>query len=173
PEVGLARAAFGRGHLDSRAAVREEHARLRFLALETTGHAAADRSDDGPTATEEGAEPAHPAPHAPRIVLGEGHGGSEDVVGRPHLATAHVRVLAKLAGLFERALLHHVPHTDAALDHDEAVRLLDHEADEAHRRAELIAREGPPHVVLRLHHGHRAHGLVAALEVGGGARGRP
>src|SRR5882724_1216062 len=148
-EVGLARAAFGRGHLDPRAAVRERHARLGLLELETTGHA---------------------APDAARIVLGEGYGGGEDVVGRHHLATAHVRVLAKLAGFVERTLLHHVLHAHAALDHDEAVRLLDHEANEAYGGAELIAREGPPHVVLRLHHGHRAHGLVAALEVGSGAR---
>src|SRR5204863_7547850 len=84
-EVRLAGAALGRRHLDSRATVRQQHARLRLLELEAAGHGATDRSDGGSASTEEGTDRAQPAADAPRVVLGEGHGGREDVVSRHHL----------------------------------------------------------------------------------------
>ena len=83
---------------------------------------------------------------------------------RHHLPAAHVRALAQLAGLRELALLHDVLHADAPLDDDEAVRLLDHHANQAGRRLQAVAIQRLHDVVLRLDDGQRAHRLVALLD---------
>src|SRR5262249_20147984 len=49
-EVGLARVALGRGHLDARAAVRQEHAGLRLLELDPAADGSADGARDRPAA---------------------------------------------------------------------------------------------------------------------------
>jgi hypothetical protein len=59
--------------------------------------------------------------------------------------------------------LHRVLHADAALDDDEAVGLLHHEADQADRRLQVVGAERLQHEVLRLHDGQRAHRLVTML----------
>ena len=101
-------------------------------------------------------EAAEAAAHAAGVLVGEDDSRREDVVRRDHLALADVGLLAQLARVLQRALLHHVAHARAPLDDDEAVRLLDHQADQADRGAELVAREAPRHRVLGLDHGHRA-----------------
>src|SRR5262245_33261799 len=111
------------------------------------------------------------AAHAARIVLGEDDSRRHDEIRCCHLAASHVRALAQLAGLLERALLHHVLHADATLDDEEAVRLLDHEPEEPGRGSEAIARQHRQYVALRLHDGERAHGPVTSLEVGRRADG--
>src|SRR5215813_811132 len=174
-EVGLAGAALGRRHLDTRSGIGEQHARLRFLELEAAGDAAPDGSHHRAVPAEERPEAAQATAHATRVVLREDHGGSEDEIGGHHLATTHVGVLAELTGVAEGALLHHVLHARAPLHHDEAVGLLDHQPDEADRRAKLVARERPSHVVLGLHDGEGSHRLVTALQIGaalGPARSR-
>ena len=52
----------------------------------------------------------------------------------------------------------------AALDDDEAVRLLHHQADEAGGRLQAVASQRRHDVVLRLDDRERAHRLVAVLE---------
>src|SRR5262249_22563848 len=124
-----------------------------------------DCSGDPAATSEDRRDPAGTAADAARVALREDHRRREDVVGGHHLTTAHVRVLTELATVRERPLLHHVLHAEPALDHQEAVRLLDHEADETDGRAELIARERAADVVLRLHDGERTHRLVTVLEI--------
>ena len=81
-----------------------------------------------------------------------------------HLTAAHVRALARLARLRELPLLHHVLHPGAPLDDDEAVGLLNHQADEADGRLEVVAQQRRQDLALRLDDSHRAHRFVAVLE---------
>ena len=98
------------------------------------------------------------------VVLGERDRGRQDVIGRHHLAAADVGVGPQLARVGQRALLHRVLHADAAFHDDEAVGLLDHHADQAGRRLQVVGAQVAQDLILRLHHGHGAHRLVAALE---------
>ena len=106
------------------------------------------------------------AADAAGVVLGEHDGRCEDEVGaspsgrRPCWSSAR-----SSPELRELALLHHVLHPGAALDHDEAVRLLDHHAGSARpvTRGCSGCSDGEDDV-LRLDHGQRAHRLVAMLE---------
>ena len=66
----------------------------------------------------------------------------------------------------EGAFLHRVLKTDAALDHDEAIRLLNHQTDQTHRRAELVGAERRKDEILRLHHRHGPHRSGTVLEPG-------
>ena len=52
----------------------------------------------------------------------------------------------------------------AALDDDEAVRLLNHHADQADRRLQVVAHQRREDFALRLDDSHRAHRFVAVLE---------
>jgi hypothetical protein len=132
----------------------DEHARLRFLELQAAGDAADDAAESRDRA----------AADAARVAFREHDRGSHDEVSRDHLAAAHVRSVAHLAGAGELPLLLKIAHAGAALDDDEAVGLLDHHADEAHRRGQFVARERGDDFALRLDDGHRAHRLVALLK---------
>src|SRR4029079_6276787 len=55
-------------------------------------------------------------------------------------------------------------HANAALAEDEAVRLLNHHANQADRRREVIPAERDEHFVLRFDYGHRGSWSVTVLE---------
>ncbi len=109
-------------------------------------------------------ETADGAAKAPGIVLGEDDVGSQNEIRGDHLAAAEIRVLTQLTRGRKLALLHRVLHSHPALDHEEAVGLLNHQADQAGRGLQPVSRERLGGIVLRLGDCHRAHRLVTLLQ---------
>jgi len=152
----MARSAFFVLH--SAARVGDEHARLRLLELDPSGN----RAQHSGAAPEEST---HGRTGAAGVVLGKHDRRREHEIGGDHLSAAHIRALAQLARRGQRALLHQVPHAGAALDDDEAVRLLNHHPNESDRRRQVVARQRDQHFVLRLDDGHGAHRGIAVFEL--------
>jgi hypothetical protein len=140
-------------------------------------------------ATAPATAPSTPKPEARSQACGRAAGlareldaGAHGVVGRDHLALAEAAAAAHLAALLQFTLAHHVVLGAAALDDDEAVALLDHQAQHRQRGAELVfAQLEIPGRVDVLFHRQRAQGFGALLEGGvvvlgrgaaGGARHR-
>jgi hypothetical protein len=137
---------------------------MGFLELQAAG----DGADHRASAAEAAHQPAERTADAARIALAEDDAGGDDEVGRHHLALADVLAALHLAAGRQRAFLHHVLHADAALHHLEAVGLLDHHADQAHRRVQAVAAQACQDVALRLDHRDRALRGVALLELHAG-----
>src|SRR5690606_26775678 len=141
-----------------------QHAGLRLLELQSA-------SDRAKYATFGAAEQStQRAAHAARIVLGEHDSGCKHEISADHLAATHVRALAQLARLLQCALLHHVLHADAAIDHDQSGRMLHHHADQTGGILLTVTRPRLLTIFLGFDHRERAHGLVTMLEAIGALR---
>ena len=148
------RASFGGCHLNAAARVGDQHARLRFLELQPAGNRREFSAEQAP---------GHAA-YAAGIVLGKDDGRRHDEIGSHHLPATEVRALPGLASRGKLSLLHQVLHPGAALDDDEAVRLLNHQADQSNWAMTGVPHQRRKDLALWLNNSHRAHRLVTVLE---------
>ena len=129
-EVGVRAGALRCRNLYARAVVGQHQHSGRFVGANAAGNSA------------EHTQAAAKAAEATATAAGA-TGADQDfrrhaVVGRDHLAAAHVAAGAALARRGNGALALHVGEGAAALDHDEAVALLNHQAQHGHGGAQFV-----------------------------------
>src|SRR5690606_22756829 len=120
-EIEVAGGAFCRRNLHRGAVVDQQQGGGRLIAAEAARHHAQDT-----------AAKAAQAAAATTGLAGEVHGWAHGVVGSDHLTLLEVAAGAALIATREIAFAHHVVHGPAALHDDEAVGLLDHQAQHRH-----------------------------------------
>src|SRR5687767_5280793 len=133
-EIGLRGAALRGSELHARAVVDQRQHGGGFAKLEVARHRAGGRAPRAELA----GEAADRAADAAGVAGAEIDGRIQGIVGRHHLALAEIAALARLAGAVEVALLLHRIHRLPALDHHEAVRLLDQHAKQRNRGLHLV-----------------------------------
>jgi len=160
-EVHAAGAAFCGGDLHAGAIVDDGQQRAGFLRV----HAAGERTDGGADTARQKA--GHAGAGTAGVVVGERDRRADGVIGGNHLALAEVRLVTQFARILKGALAHDGVHAAAAIDHDEAVRLLHQELEHGHRGAQFVLTG--QHAVPRgggvFDDGDRAERAVALFEL--------
>lgn len=138
---------------------------MRFLELEVARNATHDAAQ---AAEELAAVAGQCAAHATGVGRGKLHARRHDEVGRLQLALAHVGAGHGFAAGGQGALFLQVVHGHAALDDGKAARLLDHDAQQRHRRTEAIALQLGAAGALVFRHGDGAQAAFAFFDLAAG-----
>lgn len=127
-EIPVLRAALGRRKLNARPVVAQQKHRRCLLRFGRAGNERPDRTEKA------GGKRAELV----RIALAKRDRWRNSVIGRYHLPPPQVAAAPQFARCHQIALTRHVRHGAATLDYNEAIRLLDDQAQQGNRALQLV-----------------------------------